>query len=143
MPIYKHENQRAWEHMQTEKQLAIERRRVEIEMERLKLQEAALAFAPYEDSSYGSEGTHTAAGGMAEDSLDPPEIGSAGPRKGWVALTQDRNRRLAAMTPRSPAAELAREKAPAAGRRGAKPNSASVRSGRWTVRDVMLLASTT
>ncbi len=56
MPIYKHENQRAWEHMQTEKQLAIERRRVEIEMERLKLQEAALAYAPYEDSSYGSEG---------------------------------------------------------------------------------------
>src|SRR5215475_12718995 len=38
-------NQRAWEHMQAEKQLAIERRRVDIEEERLKLQEAAIAAA--------------------------------------------------------------------------------------------------
>jgi hypothetical protein len=36
-------NQRAWEHVQAEKQLAIERRRVDIEEERLKLQEAAVA----------------------------------------------------------------------------------------------------
>jgi hypothetical protein len=36
-------NQRAWEHMQAEKQLAIERRQVEIENQRLKLQEAAVA----------------------------------------------------------------------------------------------------
>jgi hypothetical protein len=39
-------NQRAWEHMQAERQLAIERRKVDVEMERLKLQEAALAYAP-------------------------------------------------------------------------------------------------
>ena len=38
-------NQHAWEHMQAEKQLAIERRRVDIEEERLKLQAAALAYA--------------------------------------------------------------------------------------------------
>jgi hypothetical protein len=36
-------NQRASEHMRAEKQLAIERRQVEIDMQRLKLQEAALA----------------------------------------------------------------------------------------------------
>ena len=36
-------NQRAWEHMQAEKQLAIERRRVEVEIERLKFQQAAIA----------------------------------------------------------------------------------------------------
>jgi hypothetical protein len=46
-------NQRAWEHMQAERQLAIERRRVDIEEERLKLQEAALAYAPSVDTSYG------------------------------------------------------------------------------------------
>jgi hypothetical protein len=36
-------NQRAWEHMQAEKQLAIQRRQLDIETERLKLQEAAIA----------------------------------------------------------------------------------------------------
>ena len=43
-------NQRAWEHMQAEKQLAIQRRQLDIETERLKLQEAALAYAPYSDT---------------------------------------------------------------------------------------------
>ena len=38
-------NQRAWEHMQAEKQLAIQRRQLDIETERLKLQEAAIASA--------------------------------------------------------------------------------------------------
>ncbi|WP_439924441.1 hypothetical protein [Nitrobacter sp. JJSN] len=46
-------NQRTWERMQTEKQLAIEKQRVDLEMERLKLQGAALAYAPYPDTSYG------------------------------------------------------------------------------------------
>jgi hypothetical protein len=36
-------NQRAWEHMQAEKQLAIQRRQLDIETERLKLQQAAIA----------------------------------------------------------------------------------------------------
>src|SRR6516164_1187265 len=45
-------NQRAWEHVQAEKQLAIERRRVDIEEERLKLQAATLAYAPSVDTSY-------------------------------------------------------------------------------------------
>ena len=45
-------NQRAWERLQAEKQLAIERRRVDIEEERLKLQAAALAYAPSVDTSY-------------------------------------------------------------------------------------------
>ena len=36
-------NQRAWEHMQAEKQLAIQRRQIDIESERLKLQEVAIA----------------------------------------------------------------------------------------------------
>ena len=40
-------NQRAWEQMQAERQLAIERRNAEAETERLRLQEAALAYAPY------------------------------------------------------------------------------------------------
>jgi hypothetical protein len=46
-------NQHAWEHTQAEKQLAIERRKVEVEMERLKLQQAALAYAPYSDTPMG------------------------------------------------------------------------------------------
>jgi hypothetical protein len=45
-------NQRAREHLQAEKQLAIERRQAEIEAERLRLQEA-LAYAPSVDTSYG------------------------------------------------------------------------------------------
>ena len=45
-------NQRAFENMQAERQLAIERRRVDIEEERLKLQAAALAYAPSGDTSY-------------------------------------------------------------------------------------------
>ena len=46
-------NQRAREHLQAEQQLAIERRQAEIEAERLRLQEAALAYAPSVDTSYG------------------------------------------------------------------------------------------
>ena len=49
-------NQHAWEHMQAEKQLAIERRRVDIEEERLKLQAAALAYAPSVDTTYNGGG---------------------------------------------------------------------------------------
>ena len=49
-------NQRARENMQAEKQLAIERRRVDIEEERLKLQAAALAYAPSGDTSYNGGG---------------------------------------------------------------------------------------
>ena len=46
-------NQRAWEHMQAEHQLAIQRRQLDIEEERLKLQQAALAYgaAGYSDNS--------------------------------------------------------------------------------------------
>jgi len=40
-------NQRALEHIEAERQLAIERRNAEAETERLRLQEAALAYAPY------------------------------------------------------------------------------------------------
>jgi hypothetical protein len=43
-------NQRASEHIQAERQLAIERREAEAEIERLRLQEAALAYAPYSDT---------------------------------------------------------------------------------------------
>jgi hypothetical protein len=43
-------NQRASEHIQAERQLAIERRKAEAEIERLRLQEAALAYAPYSDT---------------------------------------------------------------------------------------------
>jgi hypothetical protein len=40
-------NQRAWEHMQAEKQLAIGRRQVDVEIGRLKLEEAMIAsYAP-------------------------------------------------------------------------------------------------
>jgi hypothetical protein len=46
------QNQRAWERMQAEKQLEIEKRRVDLEMERLKLQGSSLAYAPY-TISYG------------------------------------------------------------------------------------------
>ena len=49
-------NQRARENMQAERQLAIERRRVDIEEERLKLQAAALAYAPSADTSYTGGG---------------------------------------------------------------------------------------
>ena len=49
-------NQRARENMQAERQLAIERRRVDIEEERLKLQAAALAYAPSVDTSYNGGG---------------------------------------------------------------------------------------
>ena len=46
-------NQHAWEHMQAEKQLVIQRRQLDIEEERLKLQQAALAYGPagYSDNS--------------------------------------------------------------------------------------------
>ena len=46
-------NQHAWEHMQAEKQLVIQRRQLDIEEERLKLQQAALAYgaAGYSDNS--------------------------------------------------------------------------------------------
>ena len=46
-------NQRPWEHMQAEHQLAIQRRQLDIEEERLKLQQAALAYgaAGYSDNS--------------------------------------------------------------------------------------------
>ncbi|MCP3459768.1 hypothetical protein [Bradyrhizobium sp. CCGUVB23] len=44
------QNRRAWERMQTEKQIAIERRQAEIQMQQLKLQESALAYAPYSDA---------------------------------------------------------------------------------------------
>jgi hypothetical protein len=57
-------NQRAWEHMQAERQLAIERRKVEVEMERLKLQEAALAYAPYSDTPMNSNGGWWDGGGF-------------------------------------------------------------------------------
>src|SRR4051794_41784126 len=53
-------NQRAWDHMQAEKQLAIERRRVDIEEERLKLQAAALATSV--DTSYNGGGGPSARG---------------------------------------------------------------------------------
>jgi hypothetical protein len=43
-------NQRAWEHAQAERQLAIERRRVDIEEERLKLQGAAMAYGMAQSS---------------------------------------------------------------------------------------------
>ena len=45
-------NQRASERIQAERQLAIERRKAEVEaeIERLRLQEAALAYAPYSDT---------------------------------------------------------------------------------------------
>ena len=42
-------NQRAWEHMQAEKQLAIERRQVEVEIERLKFQQMAVASGMAQD----------------------------------------------------------------------------------------------
>src|SRR5438105_3431609 len=42
-------NQRAWEHMQAEKQLAIERRQLEVEIERLKLQQTAIASGMVQD----------------------------------------------------------------------------------------------
>jgi hypothetical protein len=43
-------NQRALEHIEAERQLAIERRNAEAETERLRLQEAALAYGPYSDT---------------------------------------------------------------------------------------------
>ena len=43
-------NQRALEHIEAERQLAIERRNAEAETERLRLQEAALAYGPYPDT---------------------------------------------------------------------------------------------
>jgi hypothetical protein len=52
-------NQRAWEHMHAEKQLAIERRQVEIENERLKLQEAAIASGMaqnWDGTAYSTDG---------------------------------------------------------------------------------------
>ena len=42
-------NLRAWEHVQAEKQLEIERRQLKIERERLKLQQAAVAFGMAQD----------------------------------------------------------------------------------------------
>ena len=42
-------NLRAWEHVQAEKQLEIERRQLKIERERLKLQQAAIAFGMAQD----------------------------------------------------------------------------------------------
>src|SRR5947208_467642 len=56
-------NQRAWEHMQAEKQLAIERRGVEVEMERLKLQEAAIASGVAQDSYGMAQNWDSADGG--------------------------------------------------------------------------------
>ena len=69
-------NQRASERMQAEKQLAIQRRQLDIETERLKLQEAALAYGPgYSDTSmldsYGGGGWD--GGGF----IDRPEASSA------------------------------------------------------------------
>ncbi len=46
-------NQRAREHMQAAKQLAIEKRQVEVETERLKLQEAAIASGPAQNWDSG------------------------------------------------------------------------------------------
>ena len=43
-------NQRALEQIEAERRLAIERRNAEAETERLRLQEAALAYAPYSDT---------------------------------------------------------------------------------------------
>ena len=43
-------NQRALERIEAERQLAIERRNAEAETERLRLQEAALAYGPYTDT---------------------------------------------------------------------------------------------
>ena len=56
-------NQRTWEHMQAEKQLAIERRRVDIEEERLKLQEAAIAAATAQSSDGTAQNWDPTAGG--------------------------------------------------------------------------------
>ena len=42
-------NLRAWEHVQAEKQLEIERRQLKIERERLKLQQVAVAFGMAQD----------------------------------------------------------------------------------------------
>ena len=84
-------NQRAWEHMQAEKQLAIQRRQLDIETERLKLQEAAIAsgmgaqnwdgMAPTWDSTDG--GWFTGSTGRISPRIGPrffPRTGS--PRMG-------------------------------------------------------------
>jgi hypothetical protein len=60
-------NQRAWEHMQAERQLAIERRRVDIEEERLKLQAAALAYASSVDTASYDGGWDSYGGGWWGD----------------------------------------------------------------------------
>jgi hypothetical protein len=71
-------NQRAWEHMQAEKQLAIERRQVEIDMERLKLQQAALATGTAQNRDSGmAPGWDWADGGWF---IGP--TGGFGPRRG-------------------------------------------------------------
>jgi hypothetical protein len=56
-------NQRAWEHMQAEKQLAIERRQVEVEIERLKLQQTAIASGMAQDSDGTAQSWNSIDGG--------------------------------------------------------------------------------
>jgi hypothetical protein len=75
-------NQRAWEHTQAERQLAIEKRKVEVEMERLKLQEAALAYAPYSDTPmWNSNGGGWDGGGFFGSTRGGQRIGGS-PRMG-------------------------------------------------------------
>ena len=72
-------NQRAWEHMQAEKQLAIQRRQVDVEVERLKLQQAAIAsgMAQNWDSGMGPS-WDLADGGwfIGSSRANSPRIGS-------------------------------------------------------------------
>src|SRR3954449_9972158 len=56
-------NQRAWEHSQAEKQLAIERRQVEVEMERLKLQQTAIASGMTQDWDGSAQSWNSIDGG--------------------------------------------------------------------------------
>jgi hypothetical protein len=83
-PDLQERNQRAWERMQAEKQLAIERRKVDVEMERIKLQEAAaLAYAPYSDAPMsGSYGGWANSGGFIGSTQGMFRRGVIGPRTG-------------------------------------------------------------
>jgi hypothetical protein len=86
-PELQERNQRAWERMQAEKQLVIERRKADVEMERLKLQEAAaLAYAPYSDApmsdSYGGWGN---GGGFIGSTQGMFRRGVIGPRTGMIS----------------------------------------------------------
>jgi hypothetical protein len=56
-------NQRAWEHVQAEKQLEIERRQLKIERERLKLQQAAIAYGIAQDWDGTAQGWNSIDGG--------------------------------------------------------------------------------